>query len=437
MITRPGKKLGRCKASSACVMLALLVLSSNGLAAQPDAEARALVVKVLASRSGAELYSTGSGIVVGTDQYAVYVVTARHVLDEALDSAGALVGRVRVAFAADSAIPEPELQALPKAGLVRLAERGSIDLAVMRVPRDGMSAEVVESFQFDRQGSAREGDRVYPVGCALEGIGCWEVPPLPDKVAVRTDDFLRFQTGVTAGGHSGGALFNQWGEVVGMITSVDRQFGTALSIDYVLSTLRSWDYRWYIKLRKSRVPRAGQRLQVGLTYLWAPGADPILSPDAIPLGATLPTRVPSSRLTVSWRLYASTNVLLNGHLAVLRLAPENLAIGAGFVGLQATLRTGPVAIGAFGEVGYGRVESQFDAGGHYIANPADGSDEYVPFWSQIKDDGGGTGFGGLLQLTLARFLIVEGTVGHWVFNIPENARNLPDLFVGGGVRIGG
>lgn len=430
-------KAGRMLTSWLLAVAVMAPVATRRLAAQPDPHARTLVVKIMASRPGAQLYSIGSGIVVGVDGRSVYIATARHVLEEALDTTGAVVGDLRVVFAWDSGGSEPDRMTLPQARLVRAGRPDAIDLAIISVARGAIRAGSAVHWAFDRQGHAREGDRVYPVGCALEGIGCWEVPPLPDKVAIRNDRLLRFQTGVTAGGHSGGALFNEWGEVVGMITSVDRQFGTALSIEHVLATIRSWGYRW-VQLRKSNVPRAGHRWTVGFSYLAPLGADPVLSQSGLNLDSTLSARLPSGRLTISRRLYSSARFLLSGHVAGLRLAPKNLAIGAALVGVQADVRMGPVAVGAFGEVGLGHVQSRYDAppGGFLISDPSGTSDQYVPFWNRVEGDGAGAGVGFHLALTLTRFLILQGTVGHWGFNMPEKAQNVPDLFAGGGIQIG-
>ena len=87
-------------------------------------------------------------------------------------------------------------------------------------------------------------------------------------------------------------------------------------------------------------------------------------------------------------------------------------------------------------MGFGHIESQYDAGGHFIAGPDD-STVYVPFWNPVADDGVGFSFGGRLQVNVQRWLVIEGTAVRYNFNLPANAQELPDIFYGAGIRIGG
>ncbi len=400
------------------------------LVAQPTAEAQKLVVNILAWRTEKSRYPTvGSGIVVARDQHWVYIATATHVLQPALDNTGKrLTGIVGVAFVSDSLPKNPKPHGLRKAALIKSIPDSVLDLSVIRAPGSDIG-----HIELHRQGLAREGDNVYPVGCAFERVGCWDVPPLPDKVAPRSDSLIRYQTGVTEKGHSGGALFNRWGEVVGMITHQDRPYGIALSIEHVLKEIRSWNYG-LAQLHEARVPRAGNRWSLGLSYLYALGEDPITRSDGEAFFPELDRRPPSIRLTVSQRLLVSKRFMIAGHVAALRLAPDNLAIGGGFIGLQANLRLSRIELGLFGEVGLARIESQYDGGGFFVSEG--GVDRYEPFWIQVEDDKAGAGLGANLTATLSHLITLNATAGHWAFSLPDRSQGIPDLFVGLGINFG-
>jgi hypothetical protein len=123
---------------------------------------------------------------------------------------------------------------------------------------------------------------------------------------------------------------------------------------------------------------------------------------------------------------------LTSHLSALRLAPKNLAVTAGMVGAGLDLHVGGVAAEPFIELGAARVAGRFDAGGYYVAP----RNEYIPFWSERKQDGIGVGAGVDFHATVAPHILIEAMVGHWSFNVPTNLPRLPTLFMGAGLRVG-
>jgi hypothetical protein len=397
-----------------------------------------MLVQLWVYQEGRRNPKPGSGFVVGITDKLVFIATAGHVV-LSRDAGGVQdTLTVRVAFRSDSLTGISEPETLPLATVYRAVDNDSLDLAVLIVLTSNIrSSEFdVESLSFDRIGGVGDGDRVYPIGCGLRGFGCWATPALPEVVHLREGHLISYQTQVTSKGHSGGALFNRWGEIVGMIIEVERNIGIAQDIDLVVDSLKKWVRP--VRLGKSRVPRAGPRWTVELAHLWPIDENRFFSPEGLSLGETreqLPAV--SGRIALSRRLYASKHLLVYGHFAGLRLAPKNLTIGGGFVGLQALLRFGRVGIGGFGEVGGAHVESQFDAVGHYVASASGADNRYVPLWNRVEDDVLGAGFGGRLEITILRFLILQGTIGTWALPMPENSQDLPPFVVGAGMRIGG
>ena len=169
----------------------------------------------------------GAGIVLGLDDQSVYIATARHVVEGA--------DRIWVASAmarGDSA----------SARVVAVPEEGTLDLAVIALDRSAFPAE----FQpvVDRLGDPSRlstGDPVTPVGCPDEV--CWSAPALPDRVLASSSIDVLFQSDFVKRGSSGGALFDRWWELVGLVTTSDPPRAGAIPIDYVVQraeAARTW-----------------------------------------------------------------------------------------------------------------------------------------------------------------------------------------------------
>jgi hypothetical protein len=377
---------------------------------------KSLVVRVDVQLPSGEPALGGSGIVVGRDSAAIYIVTARHVLDERGPVSGVWV---RMFGQTDSVAAE----LLPHA-------RNGYDIAVLRVLRRVMPRW--RPPPFDRLGEfakLEERDEVVPMGCA-QGTTCWDVPVPADRV-VRVglagsdaasdvvSEIVAFQSSAFLGkGASGGALFNEWWEVVGVILNHEAPNGIALAIDGVLEVLREWNVP--VSLSEPRVPRAGYRTQVGATLFAATGApnDPNASE----------TRLASGRLTFTRR----TRTPLTWHASVLRLAPDNLLVVAGTAGVGATIRAGRLSAHPFLDLGVGRAQARFDRGGYYVTQPQ--GDAYVPVWVKTRTDGLGVGVGADAQYVVTPHFAIEVLAARWSFALPENSPDTPSLYFGGGVR---
>lgn len=356
------------------------------------------------------LYQHGTGILIGDRAGTLYVATAAHVV---LD-AGKPVDSVQAFFYDDCSTPV-------RAKLCSLVDpKRDLDLAVLCIP--AADAPGARGPAYSRRGSVgRLGPRtpVYPVGCP--GGDCWDVGQ-PDKVLLAEPNQRRilFTTFFVAPGHSGGPLFNEWWEVVGMVAEHGQPLSGAIPIDSVLkAACDTGCERRGDKLEKPFVPRGGYRLSLGLQALFS-------SSDAEPGG-----RFPPGRANLMYRIHP----LVELHAGSIRLTPENLSVTGGMVGLGLNLPPkGRVWSNLFLEGGFAHVEGRRDAGGHFIDD--NGTNRYVPLWRQVEDDGLGFGAGISLQALVLPHTIVEVMGGHWSFNRPEGAPPLPDFFWGAGLRLG-
>ena len=371
-------------------------------------EARALVVSVQSHFGDSTAPIVGAGIIVGATARELYVVTALHVVRQSVDST---IAQPIWMFFAPSASGRDSARAV----LGPFTE--ALDVAVLRVPANAGQLGRWVPRSWDRQGMASAvaaGDPVSPVGCPNDR--CWEAPTPPDRVSLRGSLEIEFQSVFVDEGSSGGALFNQWWEVVGMVVRKEPVRGRALRIDRVVSELVGWHIAR--GLREPAFPRGGYRMSIGGSVMLATG------------GASLGGRLPSGRLT----LMRQASPLVSWHVGALRLAPENLAITAGMAGLDLEIRKGRFVVRPFAEAGFGRMEGRYDLGGYYVATSA--GPRYVPFWHQVTADGLGIGGGLALDIVTLPRAILEITGGYWGFTPPENAPRLKTGFVGVGLRWG-
>jgi hypothetical protein len=408
------KRLGLFAAAASSLAFGQSLLAQ---ASKAPPEATELVVEVrsyfqIQSDDAETTLQPGSGIIVGLDDQRISIATARHVVHK---SEPAL--RVYVIFRNH---PNDSISAT----LSGKAQAG-MDVAVLTIPRSrvppGWSPPA-----FNRLGNVRKlgfGDPVYPMGCP-QGI-CWGVPVSADRLVVIDRQGIAFQSVFVKSGSSGGAVFNQWWEVIGLVTEDEPPQANAVPIDQVLALVRNWGFP--VSLRQAKVPRAGYPLHLGGSLLMGLG----VTSDS--LGDE--SRWPSGRLVATRRgeLYG-----LTWHLSALRLAPPNLAVTAAMGGVGVNFSYGRVLAQPFLEIGLGRVEGRFDAGGYYVSGP-DGA-VYEPVWQQEEEDGLGVGVGLSVQAIVAPHVTLEVLGGHWSFSIPDSLQvrdtNLPAFFVGTGLRLG-
>ncbi|HMA44254.1 MAG TPA: serine protease [Gemmatimonadales bacterium] len=360
-------------------------------------EAANLVVQVLVT--GGDDEEVGAGIVVAASNRIV-IATAAHVVRTAQQG-----GTVRVVFQfARNDTVEAKIDQVDR----------ELDLAVLSVARDARSTV---QYAFDRRGDPGAlaiGALVVPVGCP-DGR-CWEPPVSGDRVISASSRRVRFESFFVSPGSSGGALFNQQWEVVGLVTEKNSQDGIAVGMSEVADRLRKWGYT--VQLAPTSIPRAGYRTRLSLVGL-APTSG----------GLTQSGRWPSGRLALLLR----GQERIGWHLTAIRLAPQDLKVTGGMVGTSVALRAGRLGIAPFGEVGVARVNGRFNAGSYFIQGA--GGPVAVPVWQTVTNDVIGVGVGADLEFLVAPHLAVSGVVGHWSFRTDAQLRSIPDVFVGAGLKL--
>jgi hypothetical protein len=308
----------------------------------PDV-AKAMVVSVTTVFGDSTAGPYGAGIIVGADGSSLYIATAGHVVQNA--------PRILVGFGPRDTVP----------ATVVVPRGRDLDLAVLRVAADPAQRQKWTPQSWDRVGNVRalrSDDPVSPVGCPQRV--CWEAPAPADRVVGKDPLGILFQSYFVGPGSSGGALFNQWWEVVGMVTHDEPPRGEALRIDEVLGRVRA--AKLPVNLARPSVPRAGYATSIGLAILTSSSSSSV----------DYDSRTPSGRVTLERRVLPA----VSWHVSALRLAPENLAITAGMGGVGLQHASGRFSGRLFVEAGFGRVEGRRDLGGYYVAG-ATGS-EYVP-----------------------------------------------------------
>lgn len=220
----------------AAVSLPVLVLPLHQVLAQAtpsEVETRVrgvleLVVMLEGRVDGAPVI--GAGVIVGRRAGVVYIATANHIVRKGLSEASELTAAFRSA-------PGKRVSAT----LLSNVER-NIDLAVLSVDEAALGASLLDSLRLDLLGTKApmRGDSVYLIGQPQGRF--WQVPVTPDVVAEVSFGRIRFQSTIISPGHSGGALYNAEGMIVGMTVEDDPPFGVAVRIDDILTTLKRWNY---------------------------------------------------------------------------------------------------------------------------------------------------------------------------------------------------
>jgi hypothetical protein len=402
---------------------------AEGISNVPET-ARPLVVALLTYQPGRSLPQIGAGVVIGEDATRVYVATALHVVDGA--------DRILARFeAARTDTIQAELVAQPEEG-------NALDLAVIALPRSAVGDEYGASL--DRLGDPGRLDLeapVSPIGCPDEV--CWTGPTPADRVLAATPLEILFQSDFVKRGSSGGALFDRWWEVVGIVTQSDPPRARAIPMDYVVEQAQTWGVP--VSLRRPRIPRAGYRTGIAVAGLY-----PTASPG---------DRFPSTRVTLTYAIRHPVSL----HAGFMRLAPGELSgcpagdesdpflaarspcevvVNAVTAGLGGSLVLGHFSVRAFGELGGGLVQGRFDRGGVNVV--LDGI-RYLPSYKATTERFtfvAGTGVE-LEYIVLPR-TVLHAVGGFWTYDgdpfveepdfPPDFLPNVPRLFWGLGVRVG-
>lgn len=393
-----------------------------------------LVVAIRSYQPGRMLPQFGAGVVLGLDDQSVYIATARHVVEGA-----DRIWAVSAAAREDSA----------SARVVAVPEVGTLDLAVIAVDRGAFPA----GFQpvVDRLGDPSRlssGDPVTPVGCPDEV--CWSAPALPDRVLAASPVDVLFQSDFVKRGSSGGALFDRWWELVGLVTTSDPPRAGAIPIDYVVEQAATWGIP--VSVRRPSIPRGGYRTTVGAAILFPT--------------ASASERFPSGRLDLTYEARYPLSV----HISFLRLAPGALTgcppvpgapgaptdtlllvrapcevvLNSFLAGLGLNLNWRRVTVRAMGDAGLGIVQGRFDQAGVFFETP---DLQYVPNFKGTDEHATFVvGLGIILDFTVMSRTILQARTGYWIYDddpfagetlFPaEFTPDVPHFFFGFGLKLG-
>jgi hypothetical protein len=191
--------------------------------------------------------------------------------------------------------------------------------------------------------------------------------------------------------------------------------GRAINIEPVLNQVRVWLTQNPPQvLHRPTFPRGGYALDLGAAVLSS--------------AHNSSGRAPSARVDLEGHLQR----LLDWHLGVLRLAPNDLALTAATAGLAMPLRFGRLTAAAHLDAGMGRTEARHDVGGY--STTTSGITTYVPNWATAQGFGFGGGFGVSMKLLVAPRMFIEIMAARWTFQTPVDSPPIPDVFYGAGLR---
>ena len=225
--------------SMARVVTRAMAAALMTLASQSTAQERALeagqhdptnVVVAIVSRLG-DTDVFGGGLISGYKDGRVYIATANHIVRRGPDQAAHIEIVIK-------RLPERRIKAI----LLERFDHG-LDLAVLAISvRD---ADVLDPTRLP-QGFARDAQLVSH-GEALYSIGhpsgqLWRKSVTPDRFADVVGDGVRFESLSLAPGHSGGALVNSDGEIIGMIRRDEPPTGVASNIHTLMRKFSEWGY---------------------------------------------------------------------------------------------------------------------------------------------------------------------------------------------------
>jgi ankyrin repeat protein len=244
---------------------------------------------VVALTTGAgERSFVGAGIVIGRVGDALIIVTAAHVIRTGVDEARTTTVRLK------------RFASTPLRAVRVVQVDRKLDLAVLRLEQlqaAGINACAVPVARLVIDMPVEREHAVFPVGNPA-GVA-WKVPPTADRVADVTAREVRFQSSVIESGHSGGALFNVFGDLVGMIRADEPPYGVAMRAGVLARTLADW------------------KVAVG------PGPCPDASPQANPTVAGLKTTAFRTWLSKSSASRSAFEERVRGDRAVLLAIYDN------------------------------------------------------------------------------------------------------------------
>jgi alpha-tubulin suppressor-like RCC1 family protein len=192
----------------------------------PDLESRALVVLLKAHLDGTE--TLAAGILIGSDQNAVYIATAAHAVQSGLTTADS----IDITFNQDRDLNFP-------GEILRVSK--DLDLAIILVKRTlSMPLSLVDG-PLDRLGDTERLARRTQVLFTGHPNGMlWQVSVSPSLVTSVEGPWIYVETQSIAPGSSGGAAISLDGELVGMVRSDQPPLAQVLRMGEILRACQDW-----------------------------------------------------------------------------------------------------------------------------------------------------------------------------------------------------
>lgn len=195
----------------------------------PSSETEQIVVMIRCTIDGEP--SIGAGILVGSANDRLYVVTANHVV------------RRGATECADIRVELRSLPGEPVPATLTTRFDAKRDVAVLAIA--GARAKGIDpsALPFDRLGdpaSLVRGDGVRALGNP-EGRP-WGSNVATSPIASVSDSVIVFETAQVVPGHSGGALLDVRGQIVGLVLNVLPPEATARNVTQVVELVRGWGF---------------------------------------------------------------------------------------------------------------------------------------------------------------------------------------------------
>jgi len=192
-----------------------------------------LIVMIEGNFGSPDTLTWGAGIVLGAHSDRLYVATANHVVRRGTVEALDLKIHLR-------ALPG---QAIPVTLAGHYDDGREVDLGVLvlegvrdrRIPLDALPFG-----RLGRSDALARGAELRTVG--YPGGKHWWYPVTPHKLASVDEKLLKFQPSYLTRGDSGGGLFNERWELVGMVIRDAPPEGEAVRIERVIERLQAWGY---------------------------------------------------------------------------------------------------------------------------------------------------------------------------------------------------
>jgi Trypsin-like peptidase domain len=211
--------------------LFLAVLFSTFIVAQSDEVAGRRVVMIRGTLEGEA--TVGAGIIAGWGNERVYIFTANHVVRAR--KTGALAENLTVEF---RDLPGELIHALPP---LRDWDNER-DLAMLAIESRLLPRDLLENLpplNLGEVNALRRGDRVFAIG--YKDGEPWNILSLSEFSELELDTIV-FATASIDVGASGGGLYNENWELIGMVTDTQTSEARAVRIDRITELLQQWGY---------------------------------------------------------------------------------------------------------------------------------------------------------------------------------------------------